>query len=138
MLDYHDPTIEDAYQQRTVIDGQPCLLDILDTAGQVSLLVQGISISHHFRYSRIYSLTHSFTHNDGKPVFIILFLCKPLFMREADATDSCVHSSVHVQGVHLILCFFQVYSKVCHLSLASTRLLLVVQKITSYCTLAMR
>ncbi|XP_023329588.1 GTP-binding protein Rit2, partial [Eurytemora carolleeae] len=33
--DYHDPTIEDAYQQRTVIDGQPCLLDILDTAGQV-------------------------------------------------------------------------------------------------------
>ena len=33
-IDYHDPTIEDAYQQRTVIDGQPCLLDILDTAGQ--------------------------------------------------------------------------------------------------------
>lgn len=33
-LDYHDPTIEDAYVQRTVIDGQPCLLDILDTAGQ--------------------------------------------------------------------------------------------------------
>ncbi len=34
--DYHDPTIEDAYQQRTVIDSEPCLLDILDTAGQVS------------------------------------------------------------------------------------------------------
>ena len=34
-LDYHDPTIEDAYQQRTVIDTEPCLLDILDTAGQV-------------------------------------------------------------------------------------------------------
>lgn len=34
-IDYHDPTIEDAYQQRTVIDNQPCLLDILDTAGQV-------------------------------------------------------------------------------------------------------
>jgi len=34
-IDYHDPTIEDAYQQRTVIDGHPCLLDILDTAGQV-------------------------------------------------------------------------------------------------------
>ena len=33
--DYHDPTIEDAYQQRTVIDTEPCLLDILDTAGQV-------------------------------------------------------------------------------------------------------
>ncbi len=34
-IEYHDPTIEDAYQQRTVIDGEPCLLDILDTAGQV-------------------------------------------------------------------------------------------------------
>ena len=51
-IDYHDPTIEvspgvssvicvtflisaqDAYQQRTVIDSEPCLLDILDTAGQ--------------------------------------------------------------------------------------------------------
>ena len=35
VADYHDPTIEDAYQQRTVIDSEPCLLDILDTAGQV-------------------------------------------------------------------------------------------------------
>lgn len=34
-IDYHDPTIEDAYQQQTVIDGEPCVLDILDTAGQV-------------------------------------------------------------------------------------------------------
>nr|ACO10452.1 GTP-binding protein Rit2 [Caligus rogercresseyi] len=33
-IDYHDPTIEDAYQQRTVIDNEPCVLDILDTAGQ--------------------------------------------------------------------------------------------------------
>ena len=37
-IDYHDPTIEDAYQQRTVIDSEPCLLDILDTAGQVVIL----------------------------------------------------------------------------------------------------
>lgn len=34
-LEHHDPTIEDAYVQRTVIEGEPCLLDILDTAGQV-------------------------------------------------------------------------------------------------------
>ena len=25
-IDYHDPTIEDAYQQRTAVDGEPCLL----------------------------------------------------------------------------------------------------------------
>lgn len=34
-LDYHDPTIEDSYQQQAVIDGEPAHLDILDTAGQV-------------------------------------------------------------------------------------------------------
>ncbi|XP_023027691.1 GTP-binding protein Rit1 [Leptinotarsa decemlineata] len=34
-LDYHDPTIEDSYQQQAVIDGEPALLDILDTAGQI-------------------------------------------------------------------------------------------------------
>lgn len=28
---------EDSYQQQAVIDGEPALLDILDTAGQVSL-----------------------------------------------------------------------------------------------------
>ena len=38
-IDYHDPTIEDAYQQRTVIDSEPCLLDILDTAGQVIFIL---------------------------------------------------------------------------------------------------
>lgn len=32
--DGHDPTIEDSYQQQCRIDGEPALLDILDTAGQ--------------------------------------------------------------------------------------------------------
>jgi len=30
----YDPTIEDAFRQQTVIDGNTCMLDILDTAGQ--------------------------------------------------------------------------------------------------------
>lgn len=30
----YDPTIEDSYKKQVVIDGEPCLLDILDTAGQ--------------------------------------------------------------------------------------------------------
>lgn len=33
--DFHDPTIEDAYQQQARIDGEPAQLDILDTAGQL-------------------------------------------------------------------------------------------------------
>jgi len=30
----YDPTIEDSYRKQVTIDGQPALMDILDTAGQ--------------------------------------------------------------------------------------------------------
>ena len=33
-MDEYDPTIEDSYRKQVVIDGETCLLDILDTAGQ--------------------------------------------------------------------------------------------------------
>lgn len=36
-LDFHDPTIEDVYQTQRVIDGETCVLNILDTAGQDEL-----------------------------------------------------------------------------------------------------
>ncbi|CAF89306.1 unnamed protein product, partial [Tetraodon nigroviridis] len=34
LCDEYDPTIEDSYRKQVVIDGETCLLDILDTAGQ--------------------------------------------------------------------------------------------------------
>ena len=33
-VEEYDPTIEDSYRKQAVIDGETCLLDILDTAGQ--------------------------------------------------------------------------------------------------------
>ncbi|CAH8848211.1 unnamed protein product [Trichobilharzia szidati] len=33
-VEEYDPTIEDSYRKQVVIDGEICLLDILDTAGQ--------------------------------------------------------------------------------------------------------
>ncbi|CAH0384479.1 unnamed protein product [Bemisia tabaci] len=33
-VDEYDPTIEDSYRKQVLIDGETCLLDILDTAGQ--------------------------------------------------------------------------------------------------------
>ncbi|KAL1924273.1 uncharacterized protein VTP21DRAFT_7308 [Calcarisporiella thermophila] len=32
--DTYDPTIEDSYRKQVVIDNQPCILEVLDTAGQ--------------------------------------------------------------------------------------------------------
>jgi GTPase KRas protein len=33
-VETYDPTIEDSYCKQTVIDDQPCMLEVLDTAGQ--------------------------------------------------------------------------------------------------------
>ena len=33
-IEEYDPTIEDSYRKQAVVDGQVCVLDILDTAGQ--------------------------------------------------------------------------------------------------------
>eukprot|EP00034_Subulatomonas_tetraspora_P001159 GABW01001448.1.p1 GENE.GABW01001448.1~~GABW01001448.1.p1 ORF type:complete len:126 (+),score=14.46 GABW01001448.1:68-445(+) len=33
-VEKYDPTIEDSYRKQVEIDGTPCMLDILDTAGQ--------------------------------------------------------------------------------------------------------
>ena len=33
-FDRYDPTLQDSYLMSTTVDGEPCYLDILDTAGQ--------------------------------------------------------------------------------------------------------
>ena len=70
---------------------------------------------------------------------VCLVVHNQLVVNEVEAVGSeMIHSNVdaaqkyYLFSVFIIYCvFFQEFSKVCHLSLASTRLLLVVQKITS-------
>ncbi|KAJ3274835.1 Ras GTPase ras2 [Terramyces sp. JEL0728] len=55
---FYDPTIEDSYRKQLVVDRQPCILDILDTAGQeefISLRDQWIKDGEGFLL--VYSVT---------------------------------------------------------------------------------
>ena len=89
-IDYHDPTIEvimldspsfnfrgmtpltitmtqDAYQQRTVIDLEPCLLDILDTAGQVEFTAMR---EQYMRCGEGFIICYSITDRCGSAVIL--------------------------------------------------------------------
>jgi len=57
-LDFHDPTIEDAFQTQTVVDGEPGIIDILDTAGQVSSHLNNIKILLLLKLSGILAMSN--------------------------------------------------------------------------------
>ncbi|KAF0500254.1 putative small G-protein Ras2 [Gigaspora margarita] len=57
-IQQYNPAIEDSYRKQTVVDGQPCILEILDTAGQeqyTDLCGRWISIGEGFLI--IYSIS---------------------------------------------------------------------------------
>eukprot|EP01121_Diplochlamys_sp_Union-15-3_P011613 TRINITY_DN3383_c0_g1_i2.p1 TRINITY_DN3383_c0_g1~~TRINITY_DN3383_c0_g1_i2.p1 ORF type:complete len:198 (-),score=39.74 TRINITY_DN3383_c0_g1_i2:79-672(-) len=57
-VDDYDPTLEDSYRKQVTIDGQECILDIFDTAGQedfVAIRDQYMKIGHGFIC--VYSIT---------------------------------------------------------------------------------
>ncbi|KAK9760434.1 RAS2 protein [Basidiobolus ranarum] len=69
-LETYDPTIENSYQKQTVIDDAPCMLEILDTAGQEEYtILRDQWIRGGEAYLLVYSITSSSTLECGIEYF---------------------------------------------------------------------
>src|SRR4051812_19079130 len=64
-----DPTIEDNYRKRATIDGESCLLDILDTAGPEEYTMSAMT-TQYIRTGQgfllVYDITNSESLNDAR------------------------------------------------------------------------
>ncbi|BEJ05867.1 hypothetical protein CcaverHIS641_0303890 [Cutaneotrichosporon cavernicola] len=68
-LDIYDPTIEDSYRRQFDVDGQPCVLDILDTAGTDQYLTfNDLFIRDSQGFVLVFSLTQRDTFEDLRRV----------------------------------------------------------------------
>lgn len=74
----YDPTIEDSYIQHTEIDGQWCILDVLDTAGQEEFSAMR---EQYMRKGDAFLLVYSVT---DKPSFINIRQFHTLILRVKD------------------------------------------------------
>jgi len=87
-VDGHDPTIEDSYQKYRSVDGKPCRLDIVDTAGQ-----------EEFKQMRHQYLRQ----NDG---FILVYSItdKPSFDKLQDFWDDLLKTKGSKEKILMCLC----------------------------------
>merc|ERR1711998_514673 len=61
----YDPTIEDSYRKTTEVEGRPCTLDILDTAGQEEYAsLRGEYMSEGKGFVLVYSITEDGTFDE--------------------------------------------------------------------------
>jgi len=64
-VDVYDPTIEDAFRHHTVVDGNACVLDILDTAGQEDMqMLRRQWIEDRDGFLMVYSMTDKTSFED--------------------------------------------------------------------------
>merc|ERR1711998_727055 len=66
----YDPTIEDSYRKTTEVEGRPCTLDILDTAGQEEYAsLRGEYMSEGKGFVLVYSITEEGTFEEMDSFF---------------------------------------------------------------------
>ncbi|KAJ3162840.1 Ras GTPase ras2 [Geranomyces michiganensis] len=99
----YDPTIEDSYRKQVVIDDQPCILEVLDTAGQEEytalrdqwirdgegfILVYSITSRSTFeRVERFKQQIHRVKDTDTVPLMLIGNKCDKVAEREVSKEE---------------------------------------------------
>ncbi|KAJ3121756.1 Ras- protein Rap-1b [Nowakowskiella sp. JEL0407] len=64
-VDRYDPTIEDSYRKQVEVDGQQCMLEILDTAGTEQFTaMRDLYMKNGQGFILVYSITSQATFND--------------------------------------------------------------------------
>ena len=64
-VDEYDPTIEDSYRKQVEVDGQQCMLEILDTAGTEQFTaMRDLYMKNGQGFVLVYSITAQSTFND--------------------------------------------------------------------------
>ena len=88
-IESYDPTIEDCYRKQWVVDDQPCLLEVLDTAGQGGSCSPSMPIADEQKSIQHYATNGSgestqstastfeaiLTHSDGEGFLIVYSIC---------------------------------------------------------------
>lgn len=57
-MEKYDPTIEDSYRKQVDVDGQQCMLEILDTAGTVCFSFCFDLLVSEIRFNNLYLALH--------------------------------------------------------------------------------
>ncbi|XP_048028680.1 ras-related protein Rap-1b-like [Megalobrama amblycephala] len=93
-VEKYDPTIEDSYRKQVEVDGQQCMLEILDTAGTEQFTaMRDLYMKNGQGFALVYSITAQSTFNDLQDL-------REQILRVKDTEDVSLRENTHIKRKH--------------------------------------